>query len=123
MSRPLACLGLAVLALTLLRCPAARAADDPDDPVLQTRHLSEWTKLFREARDARTTDENEHRKSILRRPFTLDVFDGAGPKTPGVLAEVYKTLKDDPDGEVRARAARWLGDNARASKDAEQDPK
>jgi HEAT repeat protein len=123
MSRPLACLVLAALALALVSCPAARAADDPDDPVLQTKRLSEWVKKLHELRDAKPADEAERQKFVVGRSFILDVFSLAGPKTPGVLAEVYKTLKEDPDEEVRSAAARWLGDNARAAKDADLDPK
>jgi HEAT repeat protein len=124
MSRHLACLGLAVLGLALLCCPAARAADDPDDPVIQMKRLSEWIGKLHEFRDAKPADEKDRQKFVTGRTFILEVvLSVAGPKTPGVLAEIYKTLKEDPDEEVRGAAARWLGDNARAAKDADLDPK
>jgi HEAT repeat protein len=115
MMRPLPPILAAVAVMALL--PFLVRGDD-DDPKIEGMKTSEWLAMFRELRDAKPADATEAERNVEKRRVILQaVLRKAGPKVPGVQAEVLKALASDPSDRIKATAATWLGDTARQAKD------
>jgi HEAT repeat protein len=88
---------LVLPAVLLFTLPAAARAPD-DDPVIQTKKLSEWLEILRSDADPR------------RRLAAVIVADFAGVKrSRKVVPALVAAVRDDADEQVRERAAALLG--------------
>jgi HEAT repeat protein len=113
----------AVLLLAALVLPApraARAAED-DDPEFQGKKASEYIALLQKLAADKPADDKAREKNVEKRRIILDVLELLGPRSPRVLQAVGKTIREDPEPDIREAAARWLFRTATKIKDQEID--